>query len=264
MYRSYRYRDHDYDPADYYDEECGGASDECEGCDGCTETSTTTRTVIARAPRSEAGRERRAKSGIRPGDKIRVTTGFEYQTGGGPRIGYVRRCEQLVEPGPAWSADEREKWELEKQTMSGYMLTPSWNLAKNVRIRDFLKRAREFEERTGMTLRWKTLPGNIRGPEELEAQLLKMEEAQRIREEDEAEWKVLLAAPEESEVTFRGCTYVKSKSWSHIVYHSALEDQWGNAVDASVVGRFRLVPTDGDESDAIVITRRQMPPRPRR
>lgn len=55
----------------------------------------TVRIVIARAPRSEAGRARREKNGIKPGDKIRVVSGFSYVEGG-PRTGYYR-YETLIE-----------------------------------------------------------------------------------------------------------------------------------------------------------------------
>jgi hypothetical protein len=82
---------------DYYnndnrdDRDCAGRRDGCDGCDGCRVRVTRTRVVVARAPRSAAGAARRAASGINPGDRVRVTTGFEYQAGGGPRLGYFRK-----------------------------------------------------------------------------------------------------------------------------------------------------------------------------
>lgn len=80
----------------YQHVECRGPEDDCPGCDECIEVVEDSKTVVARAPRSEAGRKRRAASGIEPGDRIRVTRGFEYQKGGGPRLGYYYR-EYLVE-----------------------------------------------------------------------------------------------------------------------------------------------------------------------
>jgi len=75
--------------------ECRGPEDLCEGCDDCIEVVQSSKTVVARAPRTEAGRKRRAANGIEPGDLIRVTRGFEYQKNGGPRLGYYYR-EYLV------------------------------------------------------------------------------------------------------------------------------------------------------------------------
>lgn len=69
---------------------CEGAASGCEGCDGCIYTVYRTKVVVARAPRSAAGAARRARLGINPGDRIRITVGFEYQVGGGPRKGYFR------------------------------------------------------------------------------------------------------------------------------------------------------------------------------
>lgn len=76
---------------------CGGEGRRsgCEGCDDCLKEATRSRIVTAAAPRSEAGRARRACNGIKPGDRIRVTVGFEYQVNGGPRMGYFRK-EMLV------------------------------------------------------------------------------------------------------------------------------------------------------------------------
>ncbi len=70
---------------------CGGEGRNggCNGCDDCLHTVYRTKMVVARAPRSEAGRARRARLGINPGDRIRVTTGFDYQVNG-PRTGYFR------------------------------------------------------------------------------------------------------------------------------------------------------------------------------
>ncbi len=72
------------------DQQCRGPEDFCDGCGECTETASTSKVVVARAPRSEAGRKRRARNGIKPGDLIRVTLGFQFQVGG-PRLGYFRR-----------------------------------------------------------------------------------------------------------------------------------------------------------------------------
>jgi hypothetical protein len=69
--------------------EGAGAASGCEGCDDCLYYTVHTKVVVARAPRSAAGAARRARLGINPGDRIRVTTGFDYQVNG-PRTGYFR------------------------------------------------------------------------------------------------------------------------------------------------------------------------------
>jgi hypothetical protein len=71
-------------------QQCRGPEDFCDGCPECTDTVETSKVVTARAPRTEEGRKRRARNGIKPGDLIRVTRGFKYQTGG-PRLGYFQR-----------------------------------------------------------------------------------------------------------------------------------------------------------------------------
>jgi hypothetical protein len=68
-----------------------GRSGGCDGCDDCIEKVSRTKVVTAATPRSEAGRARRARNGINPGDRIRITVGFEYQVNGGPRMGYFRK-----------------------------------------------------------------------------------------------------------------------------------------------------------------------------
>lgn len=80
-----------------WDEECAGPEDQCDGCEFCSETVQTTKRVIARAPRTEKGRKRRERNGIKPGDTITVESGFHYQKNG-PRLGYFRR-ERLVRRG---------------------------------------------------------------------------------------------------------------------------------------------------------------------
>ena len=75
------------------DPSCGGegARGGCEGCEDCiVEVQRMARAVTARAPRTDAGRARRAQNGIQPGDRIWVTEWFTYQVRGGPRTGYFR------------------------------------------------------------------------------------------------------------------------------------------------------------------------------
>lgn len=55
-------------------------------------TTTATTVVVARSPRSVEGHKRRARNGILPGDTIKVTRGFEYESGG-RRRSYFRREE---------------------------------------------------------------------------------------------------------------------------------------------------------------------------
>jgi len=125
----------------YYCDEprCYGPG-ECEGCDACTEVAKTTRVVAARAPRSEAGRKRRDRNGIRPGDKIKVTTGFHYQRDGGPRLGYFGRRETLVEYGPNWTPAEIEARKLSRRTQSATYYDSQSN-------RELLRDVEDFEAR---------------------------------------------------------------------------------------------------------------------
>jgi hypothetical protein len=60
---------------------CRGAREGCDGCDICIERVTTRTLRVAR----------KARAGILPGDLVEVTVGFEYQAGGGKRLGYFTR-----------------------------------------------------------------------------------------------------------------------------------------------------------------------------
>lgn len=107
--------DYDYDrPARRNTYRCGGwasyygpcGATDCESCypGGCAEDedreeeATTSRIVKARKARY-VGTFRE----IRPGDKVRVTSGFNYQPGG-PRTGYLPKDYHRVMKGPAWAA----------------------------------------------------------------------------------------------------------------------------------------------------------------
>ena len=54
-------------------------------------------------------RKARPRCGIRPGDLIRVTTGFTYEKGG-PRLGYLTPSYCVVSFGPASTAYNVEKF----------------------------------------------------------------------------------------------------------------------------------------------------------
>jgi hypothetical protein len=71
---------------------CGGegARGGCEGCEACVVEVRAGRWVTARAPRTDAGRDRRARNGIQPGERVWLVEGFTYQVRGGPRFGYFR------------------------------------------------------------------------------------------------------------------------------------------------------------------------------
>jgi len=75
------------------------------GCDRCEESeeesedsereSSTTKVVTARKARHVGTSQE-----IRPGDRVRVTSGFYYEVDG-PRLGYFRRYQRLTK-GPRW------------------------------------------------------------------------------------------------------------------------------------------------------------------
>jgi hypothetical protein len=224
--------------ADYDDPECGG-------CDSCIETVATSRVVIARAPRSAAGAARRARSGIRPGDTITVTSGFDYQRGGG-RIGYFR-SEELSERGPAWSPEEREFFPLNRET--------SRRPQDVERLREFLEKGREFEERTSLSLRW------FHGSRARAEQEVADHDARaRVEARDRAEWAEVTAAQAGAEVSFRGIRYAKGEWWAEAVHHSTSE-HLGHLCDATVVRRYRLVPVEGGAVPALTVQNNRMPRR---
>ncbi len=86
----------------------GGCDDEAR-----EEDTTTSKVVTARKARY-AG----TASEIRPGDRVRVTTGFSYVVGG-PRLKYNPRTYRRVSCGPNWTAEEKA----EAQTKYRY----TWN-----------------------------------------------------------------------------------------------------------------------------------------
>lgn len=82
----------------YEEPNCGGegARGDCEGCGACIVEVSAGRWVTARAPRTDAGRARRARNGAKPGDKVWVVEGFTYQVRGGPRLGYFRHESRVI------------------------------------------------------------------------------------------------------------------------------------------------------------------------
>lgn len=234
------YEDYDYDCDDT--PECAGVDDDCEGCSSCTDTATTSRVVIARAPRSAVGIARRAKSGIRPGDTIVVTTGFDFQKGGG-RFNYFR-SEQLRERGPAWSPEEREFFTINKETSRR-----QWGIEK---LREVLEKGREFEERTGLALQW------FHGSRDrVEQKIAEHDERTRRDAQDRAEWEGVMAARTGDEVSFRGTRYTKGKGWTKAIYHSETE-YYGHLCDASIVWQYKLVPVE--EGKSLLVQDNRMPP----
>ncbi len=90
-----------------YNGHCGAT--DCDTCypggrdeedEDRVEETTTSKTVIARKARP--GNSWRNE--IRPGDKVRVTSGFSY-TPGGPRLGYLPKTYQRIAKGPAWAEE---------------------------------------------------------------------------------------------------------------------------------------------------------------
>jgi hypothetical protein len=217
----------------------------CEGCDSCVETVATSRAVIARAPRSAAGAARRARSGIRPGDTIRVIAGFDYQSGG-RRVGYFR-FEELSERGSAWSPEEREFFPLNRETSRRPQSVDG--------LRELLETGREFEERTGLSLRW------FHGSRARAEQAVADHDARaRVEARDRAEWAEVAAAQAGEEVPFRGIRYTKGEGWAEAVHHSTSE-HLGHLCDATIVRRYRLVPVEGDAAPALTVQNNRMPRR---
>jgi len=78
----------------YGEENCGGFKNECEGCESCEETvrQTVRRVVSRRCPTLPRAL---------PGDVVVRTTGFVYQSGGGPRLRYLPARQEVAVLGPA-------------------------------------------------------------------------------------------------------------------------------------------------------------------
>ena len=204
------------------------------------ETVSTRKTLIARAPRSEAGRMRRARNGIRVGDKIEVISGFSYIVDG-PRNGYFYG-ETLVKRGPAWSALEIEHCELEQRARN------SWKGSIFSRKTELLADVREFEARTGETVAW---PNR----ESIEESLILETELARLREQDKAEWALVTSASEGEAVSFRGRQYTKGGRYTHTVYHSDAED-YGDLCDATCYSAYNLIPVEGEGSPLRIVSGR--------
>jgi hypothetical protein len=190
-------------------EECRGGDDGCWGCDECERETYTSRTVVARAPRSERGVARRARNGIRPGDTIRVTKGFKYQLGG-PRGDYYMQ-EQLLERGSAWTEDEREQFRLGTE-----LDKKSWGWTPD-QVRGWLDTVTAFEARTGLKVpmwrrdrfrsRWRNLD---------QVRNYLANEDRKAREA--AEWALVAEADAGAEVMFNGASYVKGTPYTTYAY----------------------------------------------
>ena len=183
---------------DHFDHECNGPRDQCEGCDLCTEDVSRTKTVIARKARGQ----------IRPGDLVRVTTGFLYQKNG-PRLGYYKR-EYIAGYGPQHGPETMGKgaW----QSHGGFAkVHPQY-----AHILD----ARESAQA------------------EADAQV--KAEAQRLK----AERDLVKLAPAGSSVPYQGQEWTLGEPYVKASYHSNAE-YYGHLCDATVYTYRTLTAPDG-------------------
>jgi hypothetical protein len=185
-------------------EECSGYDDGCNGCEECERETAYSRTVIARAPRSQRGLARRNINGIRPGDTIRVTKGFTFQLGG-PRGNYYMR-EQLIQRGPAWTAEEREQFALSTE------LDKSWGWSPD-QVRTWLDTVTAFEARTGLKVQlWRDDRFRSRWRSLDQVRNYLANEDRKAREK--AEWALVAEAEAGAVVTFKGASYVKGTPYA--------------------------------------------------
>ena len=83
------------DPSERY---CGDCREEHDDCT-CDQEAFTVKIVTARKGRYEG-----TYGEIKPGDKVQVTSGFNYQKNG-PRTGYMPKTYLRVCRGPAWTVN---------------------------------------------------------------------------------------------------------------------------------------------------------------
>ena len=186
------------------------------------------RVTTARAPRTAEGIERRARNGIRPGDRIQVTSGFTYDVGGA-RTGYYR-TEHLLNRGPNWSPVEREAEALSARTAMG------------VATSGLLGEIAAFEARTGQVVRWQ---GYI-PRERVEIEIKARAEAEAAAARKRAEIGAVMIAAVGATVTYDGREWVKVNDFTKILIHDR------DMMSCTAVGAVTLRDGEGRE---FVLTR---------
>lgn len=144
----------------YEDESCGGFKAGCEGCPSCEETVRTSvlRVVARRCPTLPAARK---------GDVVVRTTGFVFQSGGGPRLRYLPARQEVKVYGRnhshAWvGVGADAAWLRQNADLAPFILdrqevsrTPSFWSADvpvsriSVLLEEWLVKAAAFEARWG-------------------------------------------------------------------------------------------------------------------
>lgn len=242
------------------EESCDGVRNDCEGCALCVKEVRHVSVHVARKTRKD----------VLLGDKIEVTTGFDYQVGG-PRTGYISRTRVIgfgpnrppvlvgkdyyqppfALPLPAQKRDElRARW---------YKISiGSWDLRGEAALTKLQEEARallgeiegflaEHEEYR------KVLTGHITpgGTSELLKRIQeRLASAQKAAEQDALKklWEATgFRANRDAgfRVTWQGQEYILTAEWTRWVARSNME-YMGESVDGSVVwGRELLNPETG-------------------
>ena len=268
MSRYDRY-DCDYDRCDDR-ESCGGAASGCAGCEDCI-----------KEVRAYSGHTaRKAHHGLLPGDRYLRTTGFEYQEGGGKRLGYITpRVERtgfgplhapvlvglgFTAPAFAVPAVAQERAALAARYAEVRKRVDGWRFTVE-EANDLLARARTVSAEVEAFVAAHDADGklNLRAlmraggasamvsrAERNAVEARKAEDARKAEEARKAlaaEWYATGGAykAEGERVTFAGREYVLGPRWTKWVAHSNME-YMGESVDGEVVsGRNLLCPETG-------------------
>ena len=218
-----------------YDEFDGDEGCDCaevEWCDSCTDDTFTYKTVVARKPRTEEGRERRERNGIRPGDTILVRTGYMYKIGG-PRIKFHPVYEKIISKGPNWPDDQRAYHELKN-----LLVKPEWLGESTLQKR--LAQIPALARSSGSLLGTRDTALMRR----MVQSYLKKVHTRLANEVRDAEWQAVRNAKPGDVVSYRGKTYRVGQPYNKTRVHSSAEYR-GHFCDVSVRTQWDLVPTDG-------------------
>lgn len=249
---------------------CGGEGRNggCDGCEDCVKEVRSTSYTVAR----------KARAGVRVGDLVARTTGFDYQVGG-PRLGYVKPVTRIVGHGPnaapvlvgfGWPSNVARTFTLPPEAVERERLRAAVREVRSARYNlNTVETAVALHERAVALIaeceaflvnaptllrsyivgeRWE---GDI---VTLTAETVKGVQARAEAMKAQAEREALIAAwratgftwkSEGERITFGGREYVLGQRWTKWVAHSNME-YMGESVDGEVVsGRSLLCPETG-------------------
>jgi hypothetical protein len=254
-----RYNHNDY--CDRDEPSCEGRAVGCKGCECCVKEVRSTSYSVAR----------KARAGVRVGDLVARTTGFDYQIGG-PRLGYIKPVTRVLGFGPnaapalvgfGWPSNVARTFALPPEAVERERLRAAVREVRSARHSNLTVETATAMHERAVALRAECEAFLVNAPSlrtyivgerwegdivTLTAETVKGVQARAERERLVASWNATGGSwkREGERITFGGREYVLGERWTKWVAHSNME-YMGESVDGEVVsGRSLLCPDTGN------------------